>query len=272
MAIPTLTLNTGYDMPQLGLGTWQLKGRQGVEAITTAIEMGYNHIDTADMYGNHRQVGKALQQFDRSEIFVTSKVSPEDLRHDTLIATCERSLQELQLDYVDLYLVHWPNPDIPMAETFAALAELVDRKLVRSIGVSNFVIDRLDRAMEISDVPVCVNQVEFHPMLYQKELLDFCSDNDVLLTAYCPLARTQALQLDTIQSLTEKYDRTPAQVCLRWLVQKDIIAIPKSKSPERLKENMQIFDWELSAEDEAAIDAIDAHQRLVTAHWTDFPD
>ncbi|MFP3905233.1 MAG: aldo/keto reductase [Armatimonadota bacterium] len=272
MAIPMLRLKTGHDMPQLGLGTWQLRGQQCVEAVTAAIEMGYNHIDTADMYGNHREVGEALQQFDRSEIFVTSKVPPENLRHDDLIATCERNLQELRLDYLDLYLVHWPNPDIPMEETFAALAELVDRKFVRSVGVSNFTIALLDRGMEISGAPICVNQVEFHPMLYQKDLLDFCSDNDVLLTAYCPLARTQALQLDTIQALAEKYDRKPAQVCLRWLMQKDIIAIPKSKSPQRLDENMQIFDWVLSDEDEAAIDDIETHQRLVTAHWVDFPD
>lgn len=272
MDIPALTLTTGDPMPQLGLGTWQLRGERCVEAITAAIEIGYTHIDTADMYGNHQQVGQALAPFNREDIFLASKVRPQDLAHDDLIRSCERNLRQLAVDYLDLYLVHWPNPDIPMEETFGALAELVDRELVNNIGVSNFIIDRLDRALEISDVPICVNQVEFHPMLYQKELLEFCRENDVVLTAYAPLARTRALTLDEIVQIADKYDRTPAQVCLRWLVQKGIVAIPKSKSPERIEENMQIFDWELSAEDEAIIDGIEKHERLVTAEWTTFPD
>lgn len=272
MEMPTRTLNSGHEMPLLGFGTWKLWDRECVEAVTAALQMGYRHLDTAHTYGNHAEVGRALAAFDRTDIFVTSKVPPPRLRRDDVISTCEQDLRELGLDYLDLYLVHWPNPDIPMEETFEGLAELVERELVRSIGVSNFIIERLQRAMEVSAVPVCVNQVEFHPMLYQRELLEFCDAHDVVLTAHCPLARTRAFELDEIQRLADKYDRTPAQICLRWLVQKGIAAIPKSKSSDRMRENMEIFGWELSKADEAKIDNIEEHLRIRDEAVADFPD
>ncbi|MFP3905232.1 MAG: aldo/keto reductase [Armatimonadota bacterium] len=266
------TLKTGYEMPLLGFGTWKLWDRECVNGVTAALEMGYRCLDTAHMYGNHREVGKALSRFEREDIFVTSKVPPTRLRRDDVVATCEQDLRDLGLDYLDLYLVHWPNPDIPMEEPFAGFAELIDRGLVRSVGVSNFIIERVQRAMDVSEVPVCVNQVEFHPLLYQQELLQYCNSHDVVMTAHCPLARTKAFELEEIQHLAEKRDRTPAQICLRWLVQKGITVIPKSKSPDRIRENMQIFGWELSDEDMAAIDDIQRHHRIRDEAVGNFPD
>jgi diketogulonate reductase-like aldo/keto reductase len=259
-------------MPLLGFGTWKLWDSECIEAVTAALEMGYRQIDTAHSYGNHREVGEALSRFDRDEIFVTSKVPAARLHRDDVITTCEQDLRDLGLDYLDLYLIHWPNPEIPLEETVEGLAEVVDRGLVRSVGVSNFIIERLQRTMNVAEVPVCVNQVEFHPLLHQRQLLEFCDEHDVVLTAHCPLARTKAFELEEIQNLAEKHDRTPAQICLRWLVQKGITVIPKSRSPERIEQNMQIFDWELSDEDMAAIDAVEDHHRIRDEEIADFPD
>ena len=270
MQIPTYRLKSGYEMPILGLGTWRLDGEECTTAVSTARELGYTHIDTADMYGNHVEVGKALAGLDRSALFVTSKVGPDDLRHDDLIATCERNLEELGLDYLDMYLLHWPNPDIPMEETFEALGELHGDGKVRSIGVSNFIINRLAQAIEISELPICTNQVEFHPLLYQEELLRFCEANDIVVTAYCPLGRTEALDNEVVKSVAAEHGKTPAQVCLRWLFQKGIIVIPKSRSAERMRENMEIFDWELSAEAEQRIDAIPEQKRVVRLPIAEF--
>ncbi len=268
--IPTYKLKSGYDMPILGLGTWPLNGEECTLAVSKALEMGYSHIDTADVYGNHIEVGKGLANFDRAGLFVTSKVGPEKLGHDALIATCERSLDELDLDYLDMYLLHWPNPDIPMEETFGALKQLHDGGKLRSIGVSNFIIERLAQAIEISELPICTNQVEFHPLLYQEELLQFCKEKGVPVTAYCPLGRTEALHNEVIGSIAEQYEKTPAQVCLRWLVQKGIIVIPKTRSEERMKQNMEIFDWELSAEAEQCIDNIPEEKRVVRLSIAEF--
>ncbi len=268
--IPTYRLRSGYEMPILGLGTWRLTGEECTLAVSKAIEMGYSHIDTADAYGNHVEVGQGLASFDRSGLFVTSKVGPEKLGHDDLITTCERNLDELGLDYLDMYLLHWPNPDIPMAETFEALKELHDDGKLRSIGVSNFIIERLAQAIEISELPICTNQVEFHPLLYQEELLRFCKANDVVVTAYCPLGRTEALHSEVIGSIAEQYERTPAQVCLRWLVQKGMIVIPKTRSEQRMKQNAEIFDWELSAEAEQRIDDIPEEKRVVRLSIAEF--
>jgi 2,5-diketo-D-gluconate reductase B len=270
MQIPTCRLRSGFELPVLGLGTWRLADEQCTRVVSEAIEMGYRHIDTADIYDNHIAVGKALRQFDRPSLFVTSKVPYQKLAHDDLIATCERNLEELQLDYLDMYLLHWPNPDIPMEETFGALKVLHDAGRVRSIGVSNFIIKRLTAAMEISELPICTNQVEFHPLLYQQELLDFCRSSDVVVTAYAPLARTQALRHPVIKAIANEVGKTPAQVCLRWLVEKGIVAIPKASSGERLRENMGIFDWRLPAEAEQRIDDIPEQKRLITMEYAEF--
>ncbi len=270
MAIPTAPLASGYTVPYLGLGTWRLVGDDCARIVREALALGYNHIDTADMYGNHEQVGAGIRGVERSSFFLTTKVGPEHLRHDDTIAVCERSLRELGTDYLDMLLIHWPNADVPMAETFEAMAALTQRGLIRSAGVSNFVAARLDEAVRISPVAICTNQVEFHPLLFQQSLLSFCGGRRVKVTAYSPLARTEALQHPVILAISEEIGRTPAQVCLNWLVQKAIIVIPKASSEHRLRENMDIFDWSLTAEQQTRIDAIGEQRRLIRPDIAEF--
>ena len=270
MSIPTVTLNSGYDMPVLGLGTWRLSGDTCTAVTRKALELGYTHIDTAELYDNHAAIAAALKGFDRSSLFITSKVPDQDLAYDDVHRMCQKALHELETDYLDLYLAHWPNPDVPMAETFRAFRELHEQGKVRSIGVSNFNIRRLAEAIEVSDLPIAANQVEFHPLLYQRELLEFCRNSDVVITAYCPLARGAVFDNDVIKGVAEKNHKTPAQVSLRWLVQKGVVVIPKSSSEDRLRENMDIFDWELSPDDEERIDNIGEERRLLSPEWAEF--
>lgn len=270
MAIPTAALASGYNIPCLGLGTWRLVGDDCTRIVRQALDIGYTHIDTADMYGNHEQVGAGIRGVERSSFFLTSKVGPENLRHDDTVSVCERSLRELGTEYLDMLLIHWPNKETPMLETFGAMEELVQRGLIRSAGVSNFIAARVDEAVRISPVPICTNQVEFHPLLFQESLLSFCGGKGVKVTAYSPLARTEALTHPLIVAVSEETGRTPAQVCLNWLVQKGIIVIPKASSEDRLRENMDIFDWSLTAEQQVRIDAIGEQKRLIHPDIAEF--
>jgi diketogulonate reductase-like aldo/keto reductase len=263
MSIPTCRLASGHEMPLLGLGTWELRRRHCVDAVRKALELGYTHIDTADAYHNHAEIAQALKAFDRSRIFITSKVPPEMLRYEDLLRTCDRNLRELETDYLDLYLIHWPNRRVPFKDTLRAFKELVESGKVRSVGVSNFRIPDLKEARQASDVPISNNQVELHPLLNEKELLDFCRGNGISVTSYCPLARGRALRNKVIAAVAQKCGKTPAQVALRWLLQKGTIVIPKAGSEAHLRENMDIFDWEIAAEDEAEIDAIGERHRVV---------
>lgn len=258
-----MTLASGHAMPQVGFGTWRLWGGEGIAAISAALSMGYRHLDTADYYENHAEVAKAMADYDREAIFLTSKVWPDNLRHDDLIAACERNLRELRTDYLDLYLIHWPNPAIPMAESLGALAELVERGLVRSAGVCNFVQARLAEALDISPVPISSHQFELHPLLYQRELVDFCQSRGVAVTAYCPIARGAVYDNETIGAIADETGRTCAQVSLRWLLQKGCAVIPRSRSVAHIEENLDVLGWELSAEQVARIDAIGEHRRLI---------
>lgn len=270
MDIPTIDLSSGYTIPCLGLGTWRLTGGDCTRTVRAALDMGYTHIDTADMYDNHREVGAGMLGFERSSLFLTTKVAPEDLRREDMIAACERSLLELGTEYIDMLLVHWPNRSIPMGETLEAMSELAERALIRSAGVSNFVTARLEEALQIAPMPICVNQVEFHPLLNQDELLEFCRSRGVVVTAYAPLGRTEALGHPVIVSVARETGRTPAQVCLKWLLGKGIVVIPKTGSVERLRENMGIFDWQITAEQEARIDAIEERKRLIHPDIAEF--
>jgi len=265
-------LPSGNQMPTLGLGTWRLWGDEGLRAMRAALEMGYRHIDTADMYENQEIVGEAIRGFDRASLFITSKVPPERLRYDQVIATCDQALREIGTDYLDLFLIHWPNPEVPMAETFDALAELVELGKVRDIGVSNFQRRRLARALEISAVPIANNQVELHPFLYQRELIKMCHDNGVSVTAYAPIARGKVFSDATIREIALRYDRTPSQISLRWLLQKGCVVIPGSSNPEHLRANMDIYEWELAPEDEARLDALDRNERLVLPDFAEFQE
>jgi 2,5-diketo-D-gluconate reductase B len=258
-------------IPVLGFGTWPLKGQQCFESVRTALALGYRHIDTADGYANHREVGQAIRDsgVTREEIFLTTKVRRNDLRRDDVIAACERFLAELQTDYLDLALIHWPNNDIPMAETFAGFQELKDRGVVRNFGVSNFTIARLERAGAITD-GIIVDQVEYHPSLNQQSLLDYCQSRDIAVTAYSPVAKGQDLHLPIIQELAKKYQRSASQVILNWLISKGLIAIPSSGAANHIEDNLRALEWALATEDVAKIDQLDRNNRLTQSSFAEF--
>jgi len=265
-----IKLKDGNQIPVLGLGTWQLTGKECIKIVKKALELGYNHIDTAEAYGNHKEIGKALKGFGRSDIFITSKLWRSDLDYKDALKACNKALSDLGIEHLDLYLIHWPNRNVPMEETFRALKELIEENKIKSAGVSNFTINHLKDAIEISEIPINVNQVEFHPYLYQKELWDFCKDNNIQITAYSPLGRTNIFDDPTIIELTKKYDKTPAQICLRWEIEKGLVVIPKSSSENHLKQNMEIFNWKLKEEDIEKIDSIDKHHRFVKTTFHEF--
>lgn len=267
MDIPNVSLN-GRKMPQVGLGTYKLTGKDVVPTIKTALELGYRHIDTADFYGNHEQIGKAILEFPRKDLFITSKVWPDDLHYDDIIEVCERALQEIATEYLDLLLVHWPNANIPMNETFSAMKHLKESGKILDFGVSNFTTRHLRKAISITDC-IRINQVEFHPWLYQKELLDFCKENSIRITAYLPLTRGRHLDDPNLKKISYKHEKTPAQVLLRWGLQHDLVIIPKATSKQHLEENIQIFDFVLDDEDMAVLDRM-PQERLVNPGVAEF--
>jgi diketogulonate reductase-like aldo/keto reductase len=260
---PELEMRDGNKIPVFGLGTWQLTGENCGAIVKRAIELGYRHIDTAEVYGNQTEIGEAIKNFERSKIFLTSKVWSNHLHYEDVINACNRTLKELNTSHLDLYLIHWPNREVPLDETFEALEELVDDGKTKSVGVSNFSINLLNKALEVAEVPITVNQVEFHPYLYRKDLLEFCNRNRIVLTAYSPLARGILFQNERIREIAEKYGKTPAQVCLRWGLQKGTVVIPKSSSENHLKENLAVFDWEISQGDMKKIDLLDRDKSVL---------
>ncbi|RAK08165.1 diketogulonate reductase-like aldo/keto reductase [Halanaerobium saccharolyticum] len=260
--IPTRKLKTGDEIPVIAYGTWDIAEENVGEKVEIALKAGYNHIDTAEGYHNEAGIGEVLKDYDREDLFITSKVLPSNLNYESVIKACERSLEKLGTDYLDLYLIHWPNPAISLRETLQAMKYLSDQGMVKNIGVSNFSVYQLKVALKITQVPITVNQVEFHPWLYQKELLEVCDQNDVVLEASAPLARTEVLKDETILKLADKYDKSPAQIVLKWELQKGIVPLPKSKSKAHIEENLELFDWELHAEDVALIDNIDTEKRV----------
>lgn len=253
MEIPSFELKSGHLMPVHGLGTWQLTGKDCEKSVQMALEMGYQHIDTSDDYGNEKRIGKALKGFDRSKVFITSKVDDSKLHQDDVVRACQDSLNRLGTDYLDLYLIHRPNPAVPIEETMKGMSELVQREWVRSIGISNFGIKGTQEAVEASQVPVCVSQIKIHPYHYPAEAVDWFKENGIKVTAYSPLDTGEITDDDFLTEIGNKYGKTAAQVSLRWLLQNDLIVIPKSTSKEHLEEDLDVFDWELSEED---------HQRI----------
>ena len=258
MPIPRHKLATGHEMPTFGLGTWQLEGDTCTQAVRTALEMGHDLIDTADVYGNHEQIAPAIAEVSRSSYFITSKVNRGSLHYDDVLRTCEKNLHELGIDFLDLYLVHWPDESAPMEETFRALRKLVDEGMTRSIGVSNFMVEDLEEALSVAEVPICNNQISLNPTKYNREVVEFCQERDLLVTAYSPIARGGVFEDEVIRGVADKVGKTAGQVALRWLLQKDLVVIPKASSEGHLRENLDIFEWELPPEEEAEIDAIDA--------------
>ncbi|NLM97566.1 MAG: aldo/keto reductase [Halanaerobiaceae bacterium] len=268
----SIILNSGQEMPVLGLGTWQLNGPKCTEIVKEALEMGYRHIDTADAYENQQDIAPALRAsgIDRNELFITSKVNRLDLHYDDFLKKTDKILNELEIEYLDLLLIHWPNKDIPIEETLKAMAELKVRGKVKNLGVSNFTESHLEKVLDLYPGLISVNQVEFHPYLYQKALLDYCQKNDIVLTAYSPLARGMVFEDNRIKELAEEYGHTPAQLVLKWLVEKGIVVIPKAGSTAHLKDNLEVLNMDLPASALELLDTFNENRRLIAPSFHEF--
>ena len=254
--VPTITLDNGVEIPQLGLGVWQVEDEIVTDVVTTAFEAGYRHIDTAAAYGNEAGVGRAIAAsgLPHAELFITTKVWNNDQGYDSTLTAFDTSLSKLGLEYVDLYLIHWQSlKRDKYVDTWKAFEQLYADKRVRAIGVSNFHIPALQRLFDETDLRPTVNQIELHPALPQDELRAFNAENDIATEAWSPLASGELLGNATLVQLGEKHGKTPAQVVIRWHLQLGNVVIPKSKTPSRIAENAAVFDFKLDNEDMAAI-------------------
>lgn len=268
--IPIVSAN-GAEIPALGFGTWLLKGKEGIAAISAALDAGYRHIDTAAMYQNEREVGEAIRSHAvlRDEIFLTTKVWHTDLDHDALIASAETSLAHLGVDPVDLLLIHWPSAEIPVAEQVRNLCDAKRRGLARHIGVSNFPSRMIDEAVAAADEPLVANQIEFHPFLDQSAVLAACRRHGMALTAYSPIARGRVSDNPVIQAIAADKGKSETQIALRWLIQQPgVVAIPKSADPVRIRANMAIADFNLTDDEMVRISALGRRDgRTVNFDW-----
>ncbi|MDZ3954866.1 aldo/keto reductase [Bacillus thuringiensis] len=261
-------LNNGVEMPWFGLGVFKVEdGPELVETVKSAIKAGYRSIDTAAIYGNEKAVGEGIRAgikeagISREDLFITSKVWNSDQGYETTLAAYEESLKKLELDYLDLYLVHWPVEG-KYKDTWRALETLYKEKRVRAIGVSNFQIHHLQDVMKDAEIKPMINQVEYHPRLTQKELQAFCKEQGIQMEAWSPLMQGQLLDNETLQEIAEKHGKTTAQVILRWDLQNGVITIPKSTKEHRIIANADIFNFELTKEDMEKIDALNQNHRV----------
>lgn len=258
----TVRLGGGGEMPVLGLGVWQTPaGKETRTAVRTALEAGIRLVDTARIYQNEADVGAALREsgIPRERVFVTTKLWNSDHGYDRTLRACDQSLARLGLEQLDLYLIHWPAPG--RHETWRAMERLLADGKVRAIGVSNYTVRHLEELLARCHIGPAVNQVEFHPFLYQRELLDRCRAHRIQLEAYGPLVRGHRMDHPVIVRIAGKHGRTPAQVLIRWGIQHELVTIPKSARPERIRENADVFGFALDAEDLAALDALDEGYR-----------
>jgi 2,5-diketo-D-gluconate reductase A len=264
-AVPTLTLNNGVEIPQLGFGVFLVPPESTVETLSHAIEIGYRHIDTAQMYRNEREVGQALREsgIDRSEFFVTSKSANNRLNFEQALGGIDASLEALNLDVLDLFLIHWPLPTVRnYVETWKAFEQILAGGRVRAIGVSNFQIAHLQRILDECDIVPAVNQIEAHPYLTQSALLSFDNAHGIATEAWSPIGRGAVLDDEVLVRIGELHAKTAAQVTLRWHIQRGSIIFPKSMSPARMRENFEIFDFQLSDDEVRQIDALDRGERV----------
>jgi 2,5-diketo-D-gluconate reductase A len=261
-AVPNITLNDGNAIPQLGFGVFQIEPKDTAEAVSEALEIGYRHIDTAEMYGNEKEVGEAIRAsgLDRGDVYVTSKLNnafhePQDARE-----AFDRTLSDLSFDYVDLFLIHWPLPtlyDGDFVSTWKTLEEFHRDGRARSIGVSNFQIEHLEQLAAETDTVPAVNQIEVHPYLTNDAVREYGQEHGIVTEAWSPIAQGGVLEDPTITQIAEKVGKTPAQVVLRWHIQRGDIIFPKSVTPSRMKENFELFDFELEPDDVDEISALD---------------
>ena len=263
--VPTIALNNGVSIPQLGFGVYQVRPVDTKKATLTALEIGYRHIDTAQMYRNEQGVGEAVREsgLDRSEVFVTSKLNNGFHAHDDALAAFDRSLEVLEFDYLDLFLIHWPLPgiDVDFVETWQALEEIYRSGRAKAIGVSNFQASHLRRLAQETDIVPAVNQVEAHPYLTNDDVRAVDAELGVATEAWSPIAQGLVLDDPVITGIAKGLDRTPAQVVLRWHIQRGDIVFPKSVTRSRVEENFQLFDFELSETDMGLITALNRDER-----------
>jgi diketogulonate reductase-like aldo/keto reductase len=266
-----LSLNAEASMPLLGFGTWQLTGDACSRGVAEALRIGYRHIDTADAYGNHWEVAKGIADsgIKREDFFLTTKVWRTDLAHDSLLEAGNRFLSELNTEYIDLLLIHWPNREIPIEATLRAMEELRRAGKIRAIGVSNFTEHHLEDAL-MTGIEITNNQVEVHPTFNQAALRAYCKSKNISITAYSPLGRGRDLDLPVIKGIAEKYAKTPAQVALNWAMARGMAAIPKSSDFKRIKENYESASFELSDEDLQKMDALPQDKRMGKPAFADF--
>ncbi|MCU9613084.1 aldo/keto reductase [Caldibacillus lycopersici] len=260
-----VTLNNGLKMPQLGFGVWQVADDQAAVAVKKAIEVGYRSIDTAMIYRNEVGVGKAIREagVPREELFITTKVWNSDQGYENTLRAFDESLERLGLDYVDLYLIHWPTPKFDQyVDTYKALEKLYKDGRVKAIGVCNFEIEHLERLLNECEVTPVLNQVECHPFLSQTALKDFCAKHNIFVEAWSPLQQGgEVLNHEVVTKIASAHNKTAAQVVLRWHIQNNTIVIPKSVTPSRIEENFNVFDFELSASEMEAINGLNRDER-----------
>ena len=260
-----LKLNSGCEIPPIGLGTWEITGPPAKEAVLNALECGYRLIDTAKIYGNEVEVGKAIAESNipREAIFVTTKIW--NAQHDDVARALDQSLQKLGLDYIDLYLIHWPDAQGVRLKTWKTMGALAQEGKIRSIGISNYNIQQMEEIIEKSGIVPSVNQVPISPFKVQtrffkikhyKDLINYCNKKGIIVEAYSPLTRGIQLENETLQQISNKYNKSSAQILLRWGIQKGLVVIPKSQNKERINENFNIFDFEIEEEDMRNLDSL----------------
>ena len=260
--VPNITLNDGNTIPQLGFGTFQIEPEDTVEAVSKALEIGYRHVDTAQMYGNEKEVGEAIRNsgIDRGEIFVTSKLNNSNHEPDDARESFDKTLSDLGLDYVDLFLIHWPLPtqyNGDFVSTWQTMEEFKNDGRSKSIGVSNFQPDHLEKLASETDTVPAINQIEVHPYFTNDDVRAYGQEHEIATEAWSPIAQGEVLDDSTLNEIAEKVGKTVAQVVLRWHIQRGDIVFPKSVTPERIQENFELFDFELDSDDMDAITGLD---------------
>ncbi|MEA2930458.1 MAG: 2,5-diketo-D-gluconate reductase [Hyphomicrobiales bacterium] len=265
-----LVETNGAKIPAIGLGTWQLNGATGTRIAEQALRLGYRHLDCALIYGNEREIGEGLRAsgVKREEVFITTKVPHTELAPPALERAVKQSLANLRVSDVNLLLVHWPNPQVPLAETMGAMSKMKKEGYARHIGVSNFTVALIEEAVKLSSEPIVTNQIEWHPYLDESKVKAACARHGIAVTAYCPIARGQSGKDEVLARIGKRHGKTAAQVSLRWLLQQGAIVIPRTSKVERLSENMAIFDFALSEPEMAEIGTLaTAAGRVVSVGW-----
>ncbi len=272
MTIPAIEAN-GARIPAIGLGTWDLRGRTCARMVEQALRLGYRHVDTAEMYGNESEVGDGLRAcgIARREVFITTKVWQDHLAPRAFERATRDSLAKLRLSEVDLLLIHWPNPRIPLADTIGALCKMKREGLTRHVGISNFTVDLVAAAVKLATEPLVTNQIEWHPYIDQSKVIGASRRHGLSVTAYSPIARGRAVDDDTLQAIGLRHRKSAGQVCLRFLIQEGAIVIPRTSKPERLAENMAIFDFELAPAEMEEVRRL-ANPRGRIVNWSGSPN